>query len=171
MDFLIKPLPVKSGQGELSKRTYQKVKGKRFTWYIPIQDNPADNIYIITSDQEGFGGAEMKFPFPDGSYDLVKGPWHSNSAALLSDTGIDLSDKCLTFGVLSKGVGRASNSYDGVMTDVVYKDEDWVIGPFDRITKMAKEFANRMGIRIYYYSQSSGGSMRHFFDPEEKKEE
>lgn len=169
-EFEIKHQPMTCGQEELSVRTYKKIiKGKRGTWYVAIQDNPADNVYFASKEggkSDGFGGATLTFKLEDGTEDKVQGPWHSNPDALFSDTGYDVRDKCLTFGVIGKDVRFDRYPYKDFIVDVLYKDEDFTIGAFNRIKDKAQELANELGVKIVYYQQSQGGSTRSWCYPE-----
>ena len=161
-NYEIKRQPMKSGMAEVEIRKFKKVETHTKIWYIPIQDNPADELHVFIKKEnpnscfKGYGGATLKFLLEDGIVDEVKGPWHSNADSLFSDTGIDLRDKYKTIGAIGKG--RAYEDGKSYITDVLHEDTDWVVGSFDRLEEMAQKFADELGIEISYYSQSSGGS-------------
>jgi hypothetical protein len=167
MDYTIKPQGMICASADAESRKYRKVTGKSGrNWYIAI-DSPAENVYISPKSEEnapgykgfrGFGGRTLKFELEDGTVDHVKGPWASNTDSLFADTGVDVRDQHVTFGVISRGI-----SYDDqcrtIMTDVIYIDYEPLKGPFDRIKNLAKEFANKEGKLVRYYSESKGGSI------------
>lgn len=170
MDFEITPQGMICGRSEAASRKYKKIIGKSRVWYIAIQENEADNVYVAPHTSEnapdykgfrGFGGAIIPFELEDGTIDNVQGPWHSNSDALFEDTGYDIRNKYLTFGVISRAIeNNTSNLYSVIMKDVIYKDEKPIIGSFNRIEDLAQEIADKEGKIVYYYSQGQGGSIR-----------
>lgn len=167
--------PMKSGQGELEERTYKKIKGSKGTWYVAAQENAGDNVYFAEANPDpkayfqGFGGATLTFRLEDGTEDQVKGPWHSNSGALFNDTGYDVRDKYFTRGIIAKNREYSVNMRDGdIYTDVLHYDEEPVLGEFDRIEKMAQNFANEHNCQVYYAMKSSGGGSSAVKQPENK---
>lgn len=162
-DFVIDEYRMFSGQGEVLARKFKKYQGKSGnTWYLSIQENCADNVYVDCHDprSDGFGGVTLTFELEDGTIDNVKGPWHSNSEAFRKDTGIDINNKHLTFVVISKERGQDKN-YRTIMKDVLYKDECPTLGIYDRYKEIAKPFveeAIKNGENLYYYSKGTGGS-------------
>ena len=167
MDYRIERRGMKSGRVEQEKYVYNKAVGKRGTWYFPSNsDHPADNIYFRSYSKdksEGFAGRVLEFHLKNGEVDLVQGPWNSNAQSFLDDTGVDLRDKFRTFGVVAKGIRYDGN--DAILTDVLYIDDEPVIGEFDRIEKIAQNTANALGIKVRYYSESAGGSITSWCDP------
>lgn len=167
--YKVEHQPMRFGKDEVKKRVFKKVETHSKVWYIPIQDNAADDIHVCIKNENkiggfrGYGGATLQFLMEDGTVDDVNGPWHSNSDSLYRDTGIDLRDKTATFGVIGKG-----KTYEGNYTyieDVVHKDDDWTLGSFYRIENLAQTFADNIGQRTYFYSQSTGGSHIGWKDP------
>jgi len=161
--YEIKHQSLKSDMKEFYPKLYRKVETISKIWYIPIQDNAADDIHVFIKGDggkigrfQGYGGATLNFSLEDGTIDRVKAPWHSNSIALYNDTGIDLRDKTLTIGAIGKD--RVYEGQIGYLEDLLYEDKDWVLGSFDRIRDMAQKFADDLGIKVWYYSQSTGGS-------------
>lgn len=147
------------------------VKGQK-AWYVGCQPNEADEIYVGSSNPEeehtvglfrGFGGATLQFKLEDGTIDNVKGPWHSNPDALLQSTGYDVRNKSLTWGCISKHKSYEPNDKvyggsDQIFKDLIYIDDDPVIGEYTRIEKLAQEYANKLNMTIYYHNNSCGGS-------------
>jgi len=166
-EIIINETAIISAITEVKARTFQKVKGKKHTWYIAIQKNAGDYIYCASeTNRGGFGGSEIEFNFPDGTCDKVKGPWHSNTTALFNDTGIDLSDQHATFGVICKEIEHSRSDYQKIAKGIFHIDDDWVVGKFNRIEDLAQKIANEKGERVKYYSQSTGGSSSFYKDPE-----
>lgn len=171
MDYEIENQPMTCGQSEAASRKYKKIQGKSRYWYVAIQENEADNIYVTPDVREtkpgykgfqGFGGATIPFELEDGTIDQVMGPWHSNSTALFLDTGYDIRDKHLTFGVIARDCGQnPKNPYgQGIMIDVIWMDEKPTVGKFERVSEIAQDIANKEGKPVICYSRSTGGSSR-----------
>lgn len=154
-----------SAKGDVATRRHHMVTGKSGKrWLYADEDNAASFIYVeggVGSD--GFGGSTLTFQLVDGSEVKLKGPWHSNSRALLADTGIDLRNSHRTFVVIGEGRSYESNpnnlySSKTVIENVFYKDDEPIIGSFDRGRQMAQEIADEKGIRVFCYSRTNGGS-------------
>lgn len=161
------------GSAEAEKRAYKKLIGKSGkTWLVAVQDNPADNVYVSGGKgSQGFAGRTLEFELEDGSIEKLVGPWHSNSDALFADTGYDVRDKYLTFGVIGLGREHRNGCGGGVtITDVLYQDKDWVLGTFDRVEKIAQKLANELGKTVMKFSKSRGGSSCGQVKPESKPE-
>ena len=167
--YQIKQQPTKCGMTEVKRRIFKKVETNKKIWYIPIQDNVADDLHVFIKGTgkldyfEGYGGAIIDFLLEDGTIDKVKGPWHSNPDSLLQDTGIDVRDKTITIGAI--GRSRVFDDDNEFIEDILHEDKDWVLGSFRRIKNMAQQFADELGIKIWYYSQSSGGFTTGWADP------
>jgi len=167
--YEIKQQPTRFGMDEVNRRVFKKVETKTKIWYIPIQDNAADDLHVLIKNEnpnsgfKGYGGATLSFALEDGTVDMVKGPWHSNSDSLLADTGIDLKNKTLTIGAIGKD--RIFEDRRTFLEDILHEDTDWVLGSFNRIKDMAQKFADDLGIKVWYYSQSTGGSSTCWLDP------
>ena len=169
MNWTDEPYRMMSGSADAEKRVYKKLIGKSGRiWLVAIQDNPADNIYVSANTIEnnpgykgfrGFAGRTLTFELEDGSILELQGPWATNSDALLKDTGYDVRDKYLTFGVIGLGRKYENGCGGGVtITDVLYQDEGWTIGEFDRVDKIAQKLANEIGKTVMKFSKSQGGS-------------
>ena len=168
--YEIKHQPMKNGVDEARKRVYKKIETEHKIWYIACQENAGDDLYVFiknenpTNSFKGFGGGTLYFELEDGVIDAVKGPWHSNCRSLLEDTGIDLTQTALTFGVIGKE-RNFGEKYETYIDDLLYKDDDWTIGDFNRIKNKAQKFADELNIKVWYYSQSQGGSTTAWLDP------
>lgn len=159
------------GAADAEKRTYKIYMGKSGrTWLVAIQENQADNIYVSGGKHsQGYGGRTLTFHLePGGGKAALVGPWHSNSGALLADTGIDVTDRYLTFGVI--GLGREYGTvgmglHPITIKDVVLKDTEWTLGTYDRIEVLAQELANELGTSVVYFVKSKGGTHSGFTKP------
>jgi len=173
MDWQNDPYSMICGSSEAECRVYKKLTGRSGkVWLVAVQDNPADNVYVSGGKgSQGFAGRTLEFELEDGSVERLVGPWHTNSGALFADTGYDVRDKHLTFGVIGLGREYKNGSGGGVtITDVIYQDEDWTIGTSDRIEKIAQKLANELGKTVMKFSKSSGGSSCGQVKPEKVRE-
>ena len=158
MDYLVKHEQMLCGSYEAEVRKYNKyidTSGK--IWLVADQPNKADNIYVqggVNSD--GFGGRELSFTLVDDTVIKLKGPWHTNSEALYSATGVDVRDTHLTFGCVSRARDYEGNKTN--MVDVIYIDEQPTLGLFQRIANIAKNLVNKHKCTLYTYTQSQSGS-------------
>lgn len=151
-------------------RTFKKYVGKSGKiWMVAIQSNPADSIYVSGGEHsEGMAGRTFTFKLEDGTTEDIKGPWHTNSNALLKDTGIDIRDLHSTFGVIGMDRSYGSNGIHPVtIHDVLHLDSDWTLGTFDRIEQLAQIFANNHLKPVCYFVKSKGGSSCGYAKPEQ----
>ena len=149
-----------------STATYRMVVGKSGkAWFILTEvDNPGDYILVTDSDDwdkrgEGFGGSTLNLALENGEKFSLLGGWHSNSNALLRDTGIDLTHTHLTYGVITE--------LDGT---VVHKDEGWTLGKFDRTEELCKSLVEKSGKPLHHENQSMGGGLIHTIYPKNREE-
>jgi len=158
------------GSAEVEERIFKKIQGKRGVWYVAIQDNPADNVYFTKNDgkySEGFAGRVLPFLLEDGTIDQIQGPWHSNSDSLYEDTGYDVRNKYLTQGIIAKR--RKYDYFNGDRyTGVLHYDEEAVLGDYDRIENLAQEYANKLGVKVYYAVKTAGGGSSHMKEPQKE---
>ena len=166
------------GSAEAERRTYKKIVGTSGRiWLVAVQENEADNIYVAANAEEnlggykgfrGYGGRTLTFTLEDGSTLELQGPWHSNSAALFADTEYDVRDKYLTFGVigLDRSYGPGPGLNPVTIKDVLYKDECWTLGTFDRIEILAQHYANLLDKPVVRFTKSKGGTSCGFTKPE-----
>lgn len=164
--------PMSSGVTDQIQHKYHKVVGKEGNWYIAVTDTPADNIYFASNSgkhSDGFGGSTLTFILEDGTEERVQGPWHSNASSLFEDTGYNILDKYLTKGIVAKNRMYSVNClYEDVYEDVLHYDEEPVIGEFNRIEKIAQEWANTLGCTIAYGVRSQGGGTSSWVKPNNK---
>lgn len=154
--------------------TYRLVVGKSGrAWLYPINSNhPADNVHCTDSKNwdkagEGYAGRTLKFNTDRGEF-LLKGGWHSNSHALLTDTGIDITDKYLTHVVIALKAESTYPSY--LMDDILHDDNGWVLGLYERGDLLAKKFANDLGVKVFKFTQSMGGGSMGWVQPDSVSE-
>ena len=144
---------------EAETRRYNKYIGKSGRiWLVADQKNKADNVYVEGGkNSEGFAGRTINFKLVDGGEISLKGPWHSNTGSLYSDTGVDLRNEFLTYVVVA-----LRHKYEGwykvIMIDVLYKDESPQIGCYDRGRKIAKKIANELKMTVCCHIKTKGGS-------------
>jgi len=156
-DYEQGPLPIICGSQDAEKRRYRRVDNGKTIYLIADQPNAADNIYKSSpGPSEGFGGRTLSFPLVDGTVIEVQGPWHIGADAFLLNRFPELAVQHYTFGVI--GLERESTWPKTIIRKVIYKDDDWVLGPFQRVQSIAQEKANELGCTVYCYSQSQGGS-------------
>jgi hypothetical protein len=160
---------MRGGQHEQSIRKYKKIVGKSGIWYIAIQEDEGDNIYFTKGNgvfSQGFAGSNLSFILEDGTEEYVQGPWHSNSGALLADTGYDTSHKHLTRGIIALDSEPVLESYNKTQhKEVLHYDEEPVIGDHSRIEIMAQEFANKLNKSVYAAKVSTGGGSAGWIKP------
>lgn len=139
-------------------------------WLYPINSlNPGDEILCTDSANwdlagEGFGGSTLKCKLEDGTIFELKGGWHSNSGSLLVSTGIDLTNKNFTRCIIAKELITGWPSY--VLDDIIHEEQDWVLGDFERSEKLAKNFANELGQKVFCFTQSLGGRSTRWIFPD-----
>lgn len=148
-----------SGQAEAAAHIYNIHIGKSGRiWLVSTERDCASNIYVQGGPKsDGFGGAMLEFILANGVDKIkLKGPWHSNADSFLSDTGIDVRNRHLTFGVIGKG--RDWKDGRSIIKDLVYFDTEPTLGTFNRISNKAEKMAKVMNQQLYVYSESKGGS-------------
>ena len=160
------------GSYEAEKRKYYlQITEEGNVWLIADQPNMADNVYFCSFDpkSQGFAGRTLHFELVDGDSIDLPAPWHGNPDALFSDTDIDIRDTHLTYVVIAKDRTQDKN-YNTVYKDVIYEDKEPILGQFNRGEVMAKSIANKLGVTVYCYRQSCGGSSDGSVRPDEIKE-
>jgi hypothetical protein len=162
-EYTEKPYRMVSGQGTVYDRTYRKVQGNKYTWYIPLVDNAAAGIHVDRHDprSDGYGGSILEFKLEDGTVDKVKGPWHSNSDALYADTGVDLRGQYYTRVVLARNRVYSGMGLRGTFIDVFYFEEEPVKGVFNRYIEIVQRFLDEnpeWDGMVFYHADSEGGS-------------
>lgn len=157
-EFISDSYSMFSGSEEAESRRYHKVCDKRGrVWLYSDQEDAASNIYVEGGPgSDGFGGREITFPLVDGGEVKLRGPWHTNSGALMTATGVDLRDRHLTLVVVA--LERVEIWPKTVLRGVIYRDDKPVLGRFDRGDEIAQRIADELNVSVYCYQQSKGGS-------------
>ena len=158
-DFIVQRQPMICGSAEAESRKYHKYVGKSGkVWLVADQPDAAANIYVEGGpNSDGFAGRTLTFPLVDGTEIKLKGPWHANSQLLFQDTGIDVRNRHYTFVVISRD-RKPGKNYESIMVDVLYRDEEPQLGSFHRGDVLARQWTRELGVPVYCYSQSKGGS-------------
>lgn len=149
LDIYQMECPVEIPRYCIEDLTFKRVFGMDRIWFIPAGiPNPGDYIHVeINENHEGYGGRMIKFKDIDGHTWEVWGPWASNTDSLYLDTGIDLRDAHLTYGIITDGD-----------SEILYQDDAPVVGKFNRIEFLAEEIATRIGKQVMFKFWSTGGS-------------
>lgn len=175
-EFEITRGPMISGHSEALEVTYRLITGRSGRgWLIPDPEVPnmGGRIYVTNSEDwtkrgEGFGGGTIEMPMKEGGIFELRGGWHTNSGALFEDTDVDLSQRNLTFVVISRGLDYSQRRVDPqsgreylatIMKDIVYMDpEGGLEGYFMRGKHLCVAMMNETGEAYFQYSGSNGGS-------------
>ena len=149
-------------QQEVKLWDYAQAKDGTY-WFWPAEHKePASMVHCgdtikAGKRSEGYGGRLMQFPTKDGIIE-IQGPWHANSESLFEQTGFDIRDRHLTFGLVCMIRDHDDNG-DTIFRDILYIDpEEGKLGRYERINEMAQREANDLDTCVYYYNKSSGGS-------------
>lgn len=127
--------------------------------------NPAGHIHVTDKNPSGpqafrgYGGSMLRFELEDGTVREVKGPWHTNSAAFLAETGILITDLHLT------RLTIRDNDHNG---KILYEEKEPVLGPFMRGERIVQQLANLLERPLYCERESEGGSSKHTCFPDKK---
>lgn len=165
-EYLGPTYQMKCASAEAEANIYNMKRVGKTVWLWRDGSDAGANIYCGSDDpntkSEGFGGRALTFQLKEGGSIVLYGPWHTNSDALLKATGVDLTKSHMTFVVI--GLGRRIDDNNGscwrqVITNVIYQDEDWTKGSFNRGKEIATELADKRQEVLILYSQSNGGSL------------
>lgn len=153
-----------------------KINGQRRRWLVSATDEDCGNYIYVEGGpgSQGFGGACLRFQLAPCGYIELVGPWHSNSSSLFMDTGIDVRDKYLTFGVIArrralKDVPDNQDRRAEYLEDIVYFDEKPTLGHHERVRDIAQRMANEMQERLFAYNECIGGSSHGAVYPSKKE--
>lgn len=156
-EFRPDKIPLVSGIANAAMHKYRYYKGEYHEWLVGDIPNCASQIYVKgCKDSNGFNGQTLKFELVDGTILEWKGPWHSNSDSFFRDTGVDIRDKHYTFGCVA--VGRKYEGWEVVFRGILHIDKEPTLGTYNRIETLANNYTTELGIPLYYYSRSEGGS-------------
>lgn len=149
-----------SGYDKAISRKYNIYTGKSGDrWLVADQENPGDNIYVEGGpNSQGFGGARLTFMLKDDTKLELIGPWHSNSTALFMDTGIDVRDKHLTYGIIADTREPGpKGGFEWYYSGIIHLDEAPTVGYYDRIERIANAWSREHQKSCYYCFLSRGG--------------
>jgi hypothetical protein len=167
IDFNIRG-PMISASADAEVRRYHLVRepnGRE--WVYADQENAADNIYADGGQgSRGMGGRTLTFTLVNGETVNFIGPWKGNADSLFEKTGVDLREKYQTTGVVARYRDLAVWPKADTYRDVLHYDGDeWVVGEFNRIEKIAQVEANKLQERVYFAFRAHGGGHSGFCDP------
>jgi hypothetical protein len=164
MNYIISNGPMISASNEVLISTFDRYEDPvkpGFYWFVKA-DIPNKAEYIFygsphTTNSEGMGGRVIPFRCTDGQTINIQGPWWSNSDSFYGSTGIDIRNTNYTFVVVARSVDRIDRLE--TLIDVVYKDDEPTIGPFDRWkTILSSVFQVLNDDQLVIYVKSDGGS-------------
>tara|TARA_R110000851_G_scaffold203585_2_gene355432 strand:+ start:472 stop:990 length:519 start_codon:yes stop_codon:yes gene_type:complete len=158
-----------SSQGEVQERVFERVQGKRYTWYVALQEDRADNVYVSTENKQGMGGAILPFKLQDGNVDQVQAPWHGNSRSLLEDTGLDVTNTSKLSYIISEERESPTEHYGAYTCKGVLEYVEEGLMSFNTPEERGQYFANKLGKLVYVTSRSSGGGCASYSEPEKEK--
>lgn len=171
-DWTQGPYHMTCGSYEAERNIYRKLTGKSgLTWLVKVGRQAAEHVYVEGGPRSrGYGGRTLKFELEDGSLLSLTGPWHTTADELFKDTGHDVRGTYATFVVIGRD-RDATDSGRTIIRDVVYKDEAPTEGLFSRGEHLAQKLANKLGVKLYFCMESSGGGMTSWADPEKERAE
>ena len=151
--------PMRSASAVAENRRYHCFPSPRGRYFVADQLDAADYIYHEQpADRRGFGGRTINFTLVDDTIISVPGPWHTNADDLHATTGIDLRNLHFTQGIVAhewKLLDFATGEY----SQILHYDTVPMIGPYDRIEKLAKKFSEDTQSVVYYAVRTAGGGM------------
>ncbi len=174
MDYKITEQPMISAAGQILESVYDRYEDPKkpgFYWFVRADvENKAEHIIYgnpNSTDSKGMGGRTIPITCTDGAVIEVQGPWWSNSDALFNATGIDVRNTVLSFVVISRDIEYVNHS--AILKDVVYKDDEPTIGPWDRHKSVAKDVFEALPSedKLMIYHRTQGGSFYGFHKREE----
>ena len=165
--------PMKSAMCETKGKIYNKYESKvnKNIWYVADVENAADYIYcVVPHNRTGFCGGTIGFTLTDGTVEPQAGAWHSNSGDLFKETEIDIRDKCLTQGIVALE-RKSADSRDMFLekySKIIHYDKEPVIGEYERIKKIAQDYADANNVTVAYAYRSNGGGSQGWQKPKAK---
>jgi hypothetical protein len=127
--------------------------------------NPAEHVYSVSDeyDPRGFGGSPVTFKMEDGSEYISRGTWYCAASYLPKEIYEEIKATYLTRCVIShKPIVTKSFGSQVLMieddSDIIFMDDEWVLGEFDRGVQVAVEYAHKLSKDVYYWSLNTSGS-------------
>ena len=160
-----------STSGEIAERTFEKIQGKLYTWYVTTDEAKADNIYVVTDNKDGMAGRTCDFKLVDGTIDAVEAPWHSSPYSLLKDTGVDYTATSRISYIIAEDRERVRDGHSYSTVDTYYGVLEHVedkLMTFSTPSERGKYFANKLGKKVYVTRVSFGGSSRGMEKPDKE---
>lgn len=171
----------------MESMVYRKIETNNGrTYLVPVNvPNAADYIHVDVHDptSRGYGGRTLEFPLEDGTMYKTKGPWHTNSEALLKETGIDIRELHGTKVTIWSVVDEVSTfkeyvrQEDGTLKwmdvtrprpvkgEVIYEEQDYCLGDFHRGERVAQAIADIRQETVKFKSESRGGAVEAWKTP------
>jgi len=125
-----------------------------------LYDPEGADCYVSSEPgNRGFGGSAITFPLKQGGGTItLPGPWHSNTHALFTDTGVDRRDQHMTWGCIGTGLEYDGNLGRERLTGIVWFDAEPTRGTFDRVYLLAAKMQAERGVPLFYMRVSAGGT-------------
>ena len=167
------PYQMICGLSEAAQFKYHMKRQGNRVWLWKDGPGAAENVYVGSDNpdhrSDGFGGRTLTFELVEGGSIDLYGPWHGNADSMFKATGVDIRDTYRTFVVVGLGCG-CGEGMSMIITDVVYQDEEWKDGGYDRSHAISQKIANDLGRTVQCLKVSKGGSSRGPVNPQVKDE-
>src|ERR1041385_5099515 len=154
---------------------YRKFEDERSgnTYYVPVdQVNANDDVLCDIHDpnSRGYGGSTFNLETTDETIDDVKGPWHTSvpydvcKATDLKFTKVTIIEdpKSIPYtewNTIEEKYGKNSVEYFLRVTGtLLYRETEWVLGPFMRGARIAQQLADLRNKDIFFHQESQGGA-------------
>ncbi len=148
--------PMISAQHEASSKIYNRVISKKgTTWYYLEGPGAASNIYKISKNKNGMGGAKIKFQTKEGVFEET-GVWNVSSEYLFRDTGIDLRNTHIYSYAISLQA-ESTGSYSPYKLKHVLVAEYNKIGNGKEAREKAKELSKKFNQKVFLIEKTAGG--------------
>lgn len=127
--------------------------------------NPADWVYSVSDvriSKSGFGGRVIDFNMEDGSVYTSQSTWNCAASYLPESEYNKIKETHSMYCIISH-VPIKCDYYGALVTieqesDIIFMDEEWVLGESDRGDKLAEYYAHKLGKDVYYRFTTVGGA-------------
>lgn len=161
-EYITNRYEMRSAHSYVTDAIWKKHIGKSGKIWLTLANGSADMMLVEGGpNSRGFGGATLQCKLEDGTIQELTGPWSSNTESLFADTGIDLRNKIITWGVIGRwrDFPRTTRiDHRNIIGGLIEFDSEPTAGIFERIETRARELAYQRDEILFYYSQSFGGS-------------